>query len=378
MTASVAVEMEMEPRIWSRLPDHLLERILALLPLKTFFNLRTTCKRFHSLLFSPSFLSHTHPSPTFSPYLLLSHPHLPPAAFLLHHVFHDRWRTLALSHSLPLTCAPSPTLLSASGGLLCFSLPDSFFVCNVLTRSAKSIEFPTCPFESVSLIPTSTPFSSSPSSVHGYKLLLLCSSSQSANRVLVYDSATEKWARFDGYDPIPTQNSHQEAVFFDGSLHFATREPFLIVGFDVRSGRWRESAAELPQSLVFVRLVSSGNRKDGNLYLVGGIGRDGISKRLKVWELTGGGGSGEWEEVAPLPELMCRKFGSVCYHNYEHVYCLWHEGSICICCYTWPEILVYKVGRKTWHWLPRCPLLPEKWSCGFRWFSYSPDLYALV
>ncbi|KAL5991214.1 hypothetical protein ACLOJK_012120 [Asimina triloba] len=162
------------------------------------------------------------------------------------------------------------------------------------------MEFPTYPFESVCLILT-------------YRRLLFMDTSsscsvlpQSANWVLVYDPVTEKWARFYGYDPIPMQNSQQEAIFFDRSLHFAMWEPFLILGFNVGSGRWRESVAELPQSLVLVRLVSSSDRKDGSLYLVGGIECDEISKRSKVWELKGSGGGGEWAEVAALPELMCR------------------------------------------------------------------------
>lgn len=134
----------------------------------------------------------------------------------------------------------------------------------------------------------------------------------------------------------------------------------------------------LPPELAFVRLVGDGGNR---LYLVGGVGRDGISRSLRVWELVDNNREGKaraWEEVGRLPEMMCRKFVSVCYHNYSHVYCLWHEGVVCVCCTTWPEVLFYKVARGTWHWLPRCPMLQEKWSCGFRWFSFVPDLYALV
>uniref|UniRef100_A0A5B7BLR9 Putative Galactose oxidase/kelch repeat superfamily protein n=1 Tax=Davidia involucrata TaxID=16924 RepID=A0A5B7BLR9_DAVIN len=131
--------------------------------------------------------------------------------------------------------------------------------------------------------------------------------------------------------------------------------------------------ADLPAELTFVRLLSNG---DGKLYLIGGIGRNGISRSMKLWELSGG--EENWIEVESVPEMMCRKFVSVCYHNYEHVYCFWHQGMIYVCCYTWPEILYYKVSRKTWHWLPKCPSLPEKWSCGFRWFSFVPELYAFV
>ncbi|XP_058081452.1 F-box/kelch-repeat protein At5g43190-like [Magnolia sinica] len=363
---------EMDPGIWSRLPEELLERILALLPMKTFLNLRTTCKHFKFLLFSPSFLSQTK-TPPLSSFILLSHPQFH-NLFPLHDAFFNRWRMLSLSPTLPPKCA-SLRLVSASNGRLCFSLPNSFLICNLLTKSTKTIEFPRYPFTSTTLISASPSSPRSSPSLHGYKIFSLCYSPLEY-WAFVYDSRTEKWTRSESFDPILSQNSHQDAVFFNGSLHFTTREPFSIVGFELDTGRWWKSTVELPQELVFVRLVSDSNANNGNLYLVGGTGRDGISENLKVWELREG--ETKVAEIASLPELMWRKFGSVCYHNYEHVYCLWHDGMVCVCCYTWPEILVYKVGRKTWHSLSKCPFLPEKWSCGFRWFSFSPDFYASV
>ena len=82
---------------------------------------------------------------------------------------------------------------------------------------------------------------------------------------------------------------------------------------------------ELPGELTFVKLVSNG---DGKLYLVGGIGRNGISKSMKLWELEGD----NWVLVESVPEFMSQKLFSVCYHNYEHVYCFWHQETICVCC----------------------------------------------
>lgn len=153
-------------------------------------------------------------------------------------------------------------------------------------------------------------------------------------------------------------------------MYFTTTEPFSIVGFDLETGKWERETIELPEELTFVRLMSNGGEK---LYLVGGIGQNGISRSLKLWEL-----SRNWVEVVTVPEMMCRKFMSVCYHNYEHVYCFWHQGLVCVCCYNWPEILYYKVSRGTWHWLPKCPALPEKCSLGFRWFCLIPQLLASV
>ncbi|KAJ6404949.1 hypothetical protein OIU84_013010 [Salix udensis] len=178
--------------------------------------------------------------------------------------------------------------------------------------------------------------------------------------------------KFGPFEPILGDDYRQEGVLFDGSLYFTTSEPFSIACFDLESGRWERLDSELPGDLTFVRLVSDGENK---LYLIGGVGRNGISRGVKLWE---SGDGRNWIEVESLPEMMCKKFVSVCYHNYERVYCFWHQEMVCICCYTWPEILYCRVSRRTWHWLPKCPSLPEKWSCGFRWFSFVPELYAAV
>lgn len=359
-------DWNMDPQIWGRLPEELLDHILTFLPLKTFFNLRSTCKHFKSLIFSPSFTSKHSSSSPFSSFLLLSHPqcynHFP-----LYDSVICTWRNLTLPLSDLLPCAsPRASLLSISNGLLCFSLSSSssFIVCNILAKSSRLIQFPTYPltFEFLSLV--STPF--------GYNIFMLCSGSSSSNSYFVYDSKVQSWRRFEGLNPILSDNYHQEGVYFDGSLYFTTSEPFSVVCFNLGSGKWEVTKCELPDELTFIRLVSNGK---GKVYLIGGIGRNGISRGIKLWKLDD---EMKWIEVERLPEMMSRKFMTVCYHNYEHVYCFWHEGMICICCYTWPEILYYKLSRRTWHWLPKCPSLPDKCSCGFKWFSFVPDLYASV
>ncbi|XP_057794340.1 F-box/kelch-repeat protein At5g43190 [Salvia miltiorrhiza] len=353
----------MDPRIWSKLPDHLLEHVLSFLPLKAFLGLRSTCKHFKSLPFTPYFISrHSLPQspPPFSSFLLLSHPHF-------HHtcpIFNTALNTWC---SIPLSFPPMPSshLVASSHGLLCYSVPSSscFVVCNLLSRSLRRLKFPACPFAYD--LPTLVP-----SAANTYKLFML-STTGSSRHALVYDSAAASWQRFPSPDPPLNENHHQKGVLHDGGMLFTTPEPFLILSFRVESGKWETPPIDLPEGLVFARLAGDGDRK---LYLVGGVGASGISRSMKLWEL---GGDGEmWMEVETMPEMVCRKFLSVCYHNYEHVYCFWHQGLICVCCYTWPEILYYKVSRRTWHWLPKCPSLPEKWSCGFRWFSFTPQLYA--
>jgi hypothetical protein len=128
----------------------------------------------------------------------------------------------------------------------------------------------------------------------------------------------------------------------------------------LKNCKWERPNIELPIELNFVRLVCDEGK--GKMYLIGGIGRNGISKSMKIWELCEGK---NWVEIESVPEMMCRKIMAVCYHNYEHLYCFWHQGLICVCCYAWPEILYYKVSRRTWHWLPKSPSVPDRWVCGF-------------
>lgn len=80
-----------------------------------------------------------------------------------------------------------------------------------------------------------------------------------------------------------------------------------MVPIDLDSGRWERHVAELPQQVTFVRLESDG---EGKLYLLSGIGNDGILRSIKLWEITKG--ERVWVEVVVLPEIMCRKFVSVC------------------------------------------------------------------
>ncbi|OUZ99556.1 F-box domain [Macleaya cordata] len=371
-----ALPPEMKPEIWGKLPEEILDYILSLLPLKTFFNLRSTCKHFNSLIFSPNFISkhssssltnQPHSPPPFSSFLLLSHPQFH-RQFLLYDSILSRWRILALSLSLPSSFGSAHLLCSSSNGLLCFSLLSScsLLVCNLLARSSRLIDFPghSFHFDSVTLIPYSQ---------GGYRIFIISSGS-----AFVFDSKGNIWSQYSVFDAILKGNSHQEGVFSNGYLYFTTPEPFSIVGFEFETGKWeRHLIQELPGEIAFARLVSNGG---GKIYLVGGIGRHGISRSMKLWELRDNQVEGrrDWVEVGSLPDMMCRKFMAVCYHNYEHVYCFIHGGMICVCCYTWPEVLYYKISRQTWHWLPKCPSLPEKWSCGFRWFSFVPNLYTSV
>ncbi|KAG6585705.1 F-box/kelch-repeat protein, partial [Cucurbita argyrosperma subsp. sororia] len=202
------------------------------------------------------------------------------------------WRSLPLSVSVSLPSGiPSTALVSTANGLVCFSLRNScsFVVCNLLTKSSRLIEFPYHPFAFELLTLISVPL--------GYKIFTLFSGSSPVS-ALVFDSRDHSWRRFDNFAPILGDNHRQEAACYNGRLYFVTPEPFSIVTFDLENGEWEEPDIVMPEDLTFVRLVSDGDRK---LYMIGGIGRNGISRSLKLWEFSE---QRNWVEIENVPQMI--------------------------------------------------------------------------
>uniref|UniRef100_A0A0D6R1K7 F-box domain-containing protein n=1 Tax=Araucaria cunninghamii TaxID=56994 RepID=A0A0D6R1K7_ARACU len=346
----------MEAKIWSNLPDEVVERILARLPAESFLCLRCVCKRWNALLSSPSFVSLCCKI-SHRPWLVMfrRRDHRICRAY---DIFISKWHNISLCF-LPYQTAE---VVAASGGLLCLRTPFSLSVCNPLTKTWR--EFPFYSHEhnwcAIALVAEEGP--------KGYKIVVAGSSLD--RRTEAYDSITDSWKRTEDL-PLRT-NLRYEATYCDGVLYFTTSDHFVIMGYNLQRGSWSRVEAPMPESLICNRLVSCGNR----LYIVGGVGHNGISRSIWVWELSQDGR--EWREVQKLPEMMCKKFLAICYHNYEHISCVGHEDYICLSCFTSPEVLVYKLSRRTWHWLPRCPYIPDEASYGFKWFSFIPSLYALV
>eukprot|EP00252_Welwitschia_mirabilis_P006806 TRINITY_DN17705_c0_g1_i1.p1 TRINITY_DN17705_c0_g1~~TRINITY_DN17705_c0_g1_i1.p1 ORF type:complete len:349 (-),score=34.99 TRINITY_DN17705_c0_g1_i1:547-1593(-) len=347
----------MDSRIWSNLPEDLQDKILAMLPVKSFLPLRCVCKRWYNLLKSPCFLSLCSKQSAERPWLVMVK-RQDETIIRAHDVFRDKWYTLPLNF-LPCTVVE---IVAASGGLLCLKSNYSLIVCNPLTKIWKEFPFSSLDNNNLCAV-TMTSIKGTP----GYKILIAVSTP--GKTAYVYDSITSQWSTVKDF-PLRAPLKY-DATYCDGMVYFNTSEPLGIIAFNLDTHEWFYILAPLPPNLTCNRLVSCGNK----LYLVGGVGANGISKSFGVWELSQD--RTEWTEVQKLPEMMCKKFLALCYHNYDHIYCVGHDDLICLSCFTWPEVLVYKLSRRTWHWLPRCPLISEKSRCVLKWFSLNPSVYDL-
>lgn len=65
------MEVEMDTRVWCELPDHIVYKILALLPLRSFLRLRWVCRRWSDLIESPVFLDEFSQRPVENPWFAI-------------------------------------------------------------------------------------------------------------------------------------------------------------------------------------------------------------------------------------------------------------------------------------------------------------------
>ena len=119
----------MDPKIWSNLPSHLLESVLAWLPIASLLKLRCVCKKFNNILYSPGlWATRRRVLRGVAAWYLFRGEGRECAAF---NPEADSWV------KLPLGFLPSckGRVVAAAGGLLCVRQGDKMIVCNPLSKA---------------------------------------------------------------------------------------------------------------------------------------------------------------------------------------------------------------------------------------------------
>lgn len=132
----------MDEELWSNLPEHLHDIILAWLPLPSFFRLRCVCQRWNTIVNSRNFLSICSRVPSHGPFFLMFADPFRQKCAAYDPTLH-RWHLLPLTFFLSCPFFESFVVLAAAGGLLCLegtgSQSKSLFVSNPMTRSQKKL-----------------------------------------------------------------------------------------------------------------------------------------------------------------------------------------------------------------------------------------------
>ena len=132
----------LDEELWSRLPEHLHDIILAWLPLPSFFRLRCVCKRWNELINVNSFLSICSRVPSQgSLFLMFTDPLQQNCA--AYDPTSQRWHLLPHSLFLPCPYFESVVVVATAGGLLCFQGTGSqnryLSVSNPMTRTQRKL-----------------------------------------------------------------------------------------------------------------------------------------------------------------------------------------------------------------------------------------------
>ncbi|PIN26548.1 hypothetical protein CDL12_00684 [Handroanthus impetiginosus] len=357
------------------LPDDLLERILAYLPIASIFRAGCVCKRWHEIVTSKRFLwNSSHASPH-KPWYFMFTSSDEPVGYAYDPILR-KW------YSLDLPCIETSNLFIASScGLVCFMDNDSrseLYVCNPITKCSKGLEEPPGPkFSDYSALAVSVD-----RSTHSYKVSIVKSKQVPGNffqwdlSIHLYDSETKTWVTT-LTEILTGWRAGDESVICDGILYFliystggcASDNRHGLITYNLRTrsphGLLMRSFIPVPCSLTCGRLM---NLKE-KLIMVGGIGkpdRPDIIKGIGIWILTGR----EWQEIARMPYKYFQGFG-----EFDDVFASsGTDDLLYIQSYGAPALLVFDVNQKVWKWSQKCPVTKRFPLQLFSGFCFEPRL----
>ncbi|KAF0904922.1 hypothetical protein E2562_038704 [Oryza meyeriana var. granulata] len=398
-SAEAATVDDMDPRVWRRLPQPLVDRVLACLPTPSFLRLRAACRRFYHLLFSSPFL-HSH--------LLLS-PHLPFFAFVVpsagHLLLLDPTTGQVPSWSrLPLPLPPvagGPAAFSpaaASAGLLAFlsdaSGHKTLLLANPITRLLAAL-----PISPTARLSPTVGLAAGPTSiiavVAGDDLVSPFAVKNISADTFVADAASVPpsgfWAPSSLLPRLSSLDPRAGMAFASGRFYCMSSSPFAVLVFDVAANVWSKVQPPMRRFLRSPALVELGGRREGaaRVALVSAVEKSRLSvpRSVRLWTLRGGGhggpGGGAWTEVARMPPEVHAQFAAA--EGGRGFECAAH-GDYVVLAPRGPvaqapaSALVFDSRRDEWRWAPPCPYVVAHGGggivggAGFLVFAYEPRL----
>ncbi|KAK8284448.1 hypothetical protein V6Z12_D08G160400 [Gossypium hirsutum] len=335
---------DMSKDIDSTLPDDLLERILAYLPIASIFRAGSVCRRWHEIVSSKRFL------------------------WNFSHVLSQKpWYFMFTSSDEPVGYAYDPILRKCRSEL---------HVCNPITKICKKLqEPPGMKFSDYSALSLSVSRTS-----HNYTISIVKSKQVPGNflqwdlSIHIYDSETMMWAT-SLTEVLTGWRGGDESVICDGVLYFLiystgvgtpeNRHSLVAYNLSSRSSPLIRSLIPVPGPLTCGRLM---NLK-GKLVMVGGIGkpdRPDIIKGIGIWVLNGR----NWVEVGRMPHKFFQGFGEL-----DDVFASsGTDNLIYIQSYGAPALLVFDMNQKLWKWSLKCPVSKKFPLQLFTGFCFEPRL----
>ncbi|XP_034696886.1 protein UNUSUAL FLORAL ORGANS [Vitis riparia] len=388
--ANTNINSWMDSRIWSKLPQRLIDRVIAFLPPPAFFRARAVCKRWYGLLFSSSFLElYLQISPRRHWFLFFKHKSLKSYIYrnsgggsdrancegYLFDPYSNSWYRLSFS-LIPSGFSPA----SSSGGLICWvsdeAGPKSLFLCNPLVGSLSQLPPTLRPrlFPSIGL--TVTP-SSIDVAVAGDDLISPYAVKNLTTESFHIDGGGfySIWGTTSSLPRLCSLESGR-MVHVQGRFYCMNYSPFSVLAYDIAANNWWKIQAPMRRFLRSPSLVES----RGRLILVATVEKSklNVPKSLRIWGLQACGTT--WVEIERMPQQLYLQFAEV--EGSQGFDCVGHGEFIAIMIRGSDKALLFNIYGKTWQWIPPCPFLSGSGgsssssgeSCELHGFAYEPRL----
>ncbi|CAM6105953.1 unnamed protein product [Calypogeia fissa] len=371
----------------SKLPDHLIESVLARLPVQSVCRFRSVCRAWNSLLHSPTFLkAYSEASEASSAsaaawgggtiysrinnnsnvWFLVVTANLGRLGRYGHRIVAaydpqgNNWHRIPLPAPL---CSLNPYPTAADGGLVCYFVYENrlrtLFVCNPLTKSLRKLPLVLKTSSHISVLKMVMEDRARSS----YKVFVAgMVPGENGNDSLsmeVYDSATDSWSTS---GIIPARYPKRRPVYGNGVLYVrCSDQRSLLLTYDLKEGVWNKIHAPLPHTLGIEELV----QYQGHILLVGVLGENYKIDSVCIWELVQQQNPPivAWKQVDSMPRDMFEEF----YCDREYFECQEDERVLMKCCqygdlilcvafsisHRGPfKVLAYDLAQKRWRKLP--------------------------
>ncbi|PIN17246.1 hypothetical protein CDL12_10088 [Handroanthus impetiginosus] len=352
----------MDSRIWSRLPQRLIDRIIACLPPPAFFRARAVCKRWYGLIFSNTFLEL---------YLQVS-PHRHWFLFfkqqsLKNYIYRNNTSSNRATYegflfdpdNLKWYCVSFPLIppgfspASSSGGLICWVSEDSgsksILLCNPLIGSLAQLPSTLrprlCP--SIGLTITNSSIDlifAGDDMISPYAVKNLTSESFHIDGGGFYSI----WGTTASLPRLCSLESGR-MVNVEGRFYCMNYSPFSVLAYDVSTNQWCKIQAPMRRFLRSPSLVES----RGKLILVAAVEKSklNVPKSLRLWTLQESGTM--WVEIERMPQQLYNEFAEI--EGGRGFNCVAHGEFVVILIKGSEKALLFDFAGKRWVWMPPCP-----------------------
>ncbi|XP_077232030.1 protein UNUSUAL FLORAL ORGANS-like [Tasmannia lanceolata] len=357
---------EMDERIWNRIPEDMMIRVLSSLPITVILRSTLLSKSFKSIISSSYFLKlNSELSPnTHQPWLLFINRNLADS-FLAYDPCLNKWIDLSFRF-LQFLVRP----ITAGDGLICllYGTQSSFglCICNPISKSFNIIPLPVIPFcqfytfsglfvDRITGIFRLVLFVIRPISVGPEQFLLFTE---------VYDSQTQLWTlvkRFPVSRPLNPSKTISNGVMYC----ILKRFPVSIAAFNIQTMEWVMLEAPVPHSVTLVRLMDH----NGMLVMIGGFRTELLIDEIGIWELDNS--SKNWKRIGWIPKEVCDLFLMSATRSLS---CIGHGDLIYFTTMGCPFLIMYDISRKHLKVIDPSPRLSDPQYHGSQGFCFEPRL----